>query len=526
MLELTFITTSKIKLNHAIHLCRDYDVDIAGYKKKYYGKGYEEPRIHEREELLKQSIADALKRWEKNVSNSNDKFFFIEDTSVRIHGLSCSGEDVPGVDIKYWMQENDFDSVDRALKQNGNDRRVVVRSDVLLILTRSLKKDDGEAFVRFSSEVSGTIVDHEYEIATNPVYPWLDNKTFNKWFVPNGCNYPISMLTIAEADKHDFRVGAFQGMLGFLLDNNQIKRKDSEKTILSMRQMAFPIGPPLFIVSGPTCAGKTTLAEHMISNYGYYHVEASDFMYLNYYRRLGIGSSTTISEFAKQALSEKPDIVVDEILKFMDSLDEEQIVVTGLRTTDEIDLFRDRYRGSCRIEILTVSANEDSRLNRYLVRNRGGSATKEKFYNDSQMQNDMGLSALIEKYLLNSVRNEGTIKEFYDTFDDRYRNYLLNMRRPALADGKPRPKALQDAIIIALYLDNCHYCHYLTTSEVANLINRIFSDMEIRKSKTNVSRYFNQSYYPYFEAIRENGVNKYRLSQTGRMHAQRLSIKK
>jgi dephospho-CoA kinase len=524
MLELTFITSSNVKLNHAIHLCRDYTVNIVGYKKKYYGKGYEEPRIHERDELLKRSIEDALERWKKNISKADEKFFFIEDTSVIIHSLSHKGIEVPGVDIKYWMQENDFYLVDQMLKQHDNDRRVTVRSDVLLMLTSSLKREGEESFVRFSSKINGTIVDHEYDIKTNPVCPWLDNKTFNKWFVPDGCDFPISMLDITEADRHDFRAGAFQGMLNFLVNNKQIQHKDTESSFATMTQAGLPIGTPLFIVSGPTCAGKTTLAEYLINSYGYYHIEASDFMYLNYYNKLGIGSSITISEFAKQVLKQKPDIVVNEIIEFMGLIQEWPVIITGLRTATEIDAFLRKYKGSYLIEIVTVNAEEEVRLSRYLARNRGGSATKEKFYIDSKTQDEMGLSSLIDKYSGNVFDNNGTLDEYYNKFVMRYESDLLNVNQFAFQETeKIRPRALEDAILISLFINDSDY---LTTTEIAKLINKTYSDMNIEKSKNNVSRYFNQCFYPYFEATRENNVNKYRLSQTGRMHAQWLLRRK
>lgn len=520
MLELTFITSSNIKLNHANHLCKNYTVNVVGYKKKYYGKGYDEPRIYERDELLKHSIDDAFRRWKKNISRPEEKFFFIEDTSVIIHALSQDGIEVPGVDIKYWMQENDFQSVDKILKRHGNDRRVTVRSDVLLMLTSSLKKEGEEPFVRFTSETHGTIVDYEHDITTNPFYPWLDNKTFNKWFVPDGCELPISMLSISEADKHDFRAGAFLSMLNFLEDNKLIQCKDNESSFASMTQVGLPIGMPFFIVSGPTCAGKTTLAEYMVNRYGYYHIEASDFMYLHYYKKLGIGSSITISEFAKKALAEKPDIVVEEILKYLETIEERPVIITGLRTIKEIEAFFQKYKGSYSIEIVSVNANENIRLNRYLIRNRGGTATREKFYIDSQLQYEMGLASLIEKYSENTVINDGTLEGFYNKFVNRYEKELSNINQFISQDiRKIKPKALEDAILISLYINKSNY---LTTAEIAKLINKTFSDMNIEKSKNNVSRYFNQSYYPYFEAIRDNGVNKYRLSQTGNMHARWL----
>lgn len=49
--------------------------------------------------------------------------------------------------------------------------------------------------------------------------------------------------------------------------------------------------------------------------------------------------------------------------------------------------------------------------------------------------------------------------------------------------------------------------------EVSHLINNTFKG--VTKNKNNISRYFNQAYYPYYEIKKENGKNKYKLSPTG-----------
>src|SRR5689334_9472668 len=113
MLEVIFLTSNNVKLAHARYLCREYTIEIS--KQKYYGISYEEPRIQDRALLLQQSIADAEERLRKYSPRRKDQFFFIEDTSLIIHSLSENGE-FPGVEVKYWMKENDFASIDKALK--------------------------------------------------------------------------------------------------------------------------------------------------------------------------------------------------------------------------------------------------------------------------------------------------------------------------------------------------------------------------------------------------------------------------
>jgi len=510
VLELTFITTSKIKRAHAEYLCQHYAVRIG--RQRNYGVGYQEPHIFEREVLLEQSIEDALLRWKKNISNPDERFFFIEDTSVIVHALSDRNHEVPGVDVKFWMQENDFTSIDRQLKARGNDRSVTVQSDVLLTLSSGLEGKTGKKFIRFTSQTKGRIAEGQYEFDTNPLYPWLDNKTFNKWFVPDGCNAPISMLPIEEANKFDFRAGAFEKMLLFLKEHDQISKKDEARRKAPMVQPSLPIGPYLFIVSGPTCAGKTTLAEYMVRQFGYFHIEASDFMYLSYYEKHGVGSSVGIANFALQALREKPSIVADKILDFLMSLGRTHVVITGFRAKEEIECFKRHYKGHFPLKIILVDADTDVRLERYLVRNRGGGVTEDQFKDENQLQKQIGLSELMMFPSGVSIQNNQSFDSFYADFEQAFDEGLANLKALDIADAVT-PKHLEDAILLAMGTDQEHF---YTTAEIAKLINEALG---ITKSKNNVSRYFNQRFHPFFEIRNIDGVNRHRLSQTGMMQA-------
>ncbi|MEA3353798.1 MAG: non-canonical purine NTP pyrophosphatase, partial [Campylobacterota bacterium] len=330
-LEIVFITSSKIKLAHAQHLCRDYNINITSYRIKHYGVGYEEPRIYNREQLLDESYKDALDRWKKYTSN-NDKMFIIEDTSVRIDALSDKVNEVPGLDIKYWMKENSFESVDKLLKSKGNNRKCTVRSDIILHLTDDLSKKYKKDYLQFTSTTDGCIVDKEFELNTNPIYPWLDNKTFNKWFVPNGENLPMSKLSIELADKYDFRSGAFNSMLDLLELADKIPKDSYKQIYLNFN--------PLYIICGPTCAGKSTLSKYLSDNYSYFHIEASDFMWLKYHEKHGINSDVTITNFAKKALVDEPSIVTDQIIEFIKQKNLKKVIISGFRSEKEIEFIK------------------------------------------------------------------------------------------------------------------------------------------------------------------------------------------
>ncbi|MEX2568135.1 MAG: non-canonical purine NTP pyrophosphatase [Cyclobacteriaceae bacterium] len=244
MNDITFLTTNHIKLFHARYLSRDWDINIIQHKLLHYGIGYEEPRLFDREKLLEGSVKDAISRWKKNISDSESRFYFLKDTSVVIHSISKKGKEVPGVDIKYWMQENTFSQIDNILKLKGNNRRVSVNSHVVLVLTKDLKEKYGEDYIIFKSNSKGYLVEKKIIFETNILYSWLDNFTFNKWFVPEGEEVPISLLPIEKADKYDFRKNAFDKMFIFLRENKKIFKKKTKEI-----QSRFLLNP-IFIISG------------------------------------------------------------------------------------------------------------------------------------------------------------------------------------------------------------------------------------------------------------------------------------
>lgn len=514
MQELIFVTSNSAKLSHARHLCAKYAVRIA--KQKNYGIGYVEPRIEDRDELIKKSVEDAIARFKKNDSNYENKFFFIEDTSVVIKSLSKEKE-YPGVDIKYWMQEHSFNDVDKLLKNNGNDRSAIVRSDLILVLSSRLADQLKTPYKIFTSQIEGFISDIEYTVSTQPLYPWLSEKTFNKWFIPNGCSQPMSLLNITDADKYDFRAGAFNEMLTFLHKNHIILTHE-EKAINGVQLDLFG-QIKNFIVCGPTCAGKTTLASYLVNKYNYYHIEASDFMYLSFYERHGINSSVSIGDFAQDALRVNPAIVSDQIIQNIEKIKSVPLVITGFRDPKEIESFRSKYKGDFAVKLIYLDAEQTIRYQRYINRHRNPldkNITLEEFKKSDKQQHKMGLPA-IKKHIDYELLNNGSLEDHFRNFEKLYETHLLSGRDyVVIASPKFFAKSrLQNAIILTL-LEKQNLQEYYTTTEIARLINANKAYAHAPKSKNNVSRYFNQNFHPYFDIkINDEGKACYRLSQTG-----------
>ncbi|WP_427916278.1 non-canonical purine NTP pyrophosphatase [Stenotrophomonas maltophilia] len=132
MTDLWFLTTNAIKLANFRTLARGTGLSIHSFHERTFLASYYEPRLDDRQEILRLSYESALFQWNR-AGLDLESFFFIEDTSVIIHALSGDRE-VPGVDVKYWMRDMDFPTLDELLKARGNDRAVTVRSDIILHL--------------------------------------------------------------------------------------------------------------------------------------------------------------------------------------------------------------------------------------------------------------------------------------------------------------------------------------------------------------------------------------------------------
>lgn len=514
MIELVFFTSSRVKLSHAKYLCRDYAVQIVGFREKTFGANYVEPRIYDREQLIELSYQDALLRWQK--AASKDRIFFIEDTSVTIDALSVDRE-VPGLDIKYWMAETEFSTLDAQLKARGNNRRVTVRSDLVLHLSSDLEGRESKSYRCFTSTVSGHIVEREESFETNPMYPWLDNRTFNKWFVPDGCSQPISMLPIAQADQHDFRAAAFGEMLEFLETHQKITHRTQPVV-----QTSLDFGPSLFIVCGPTCAGKTTLAEYLADRYGYFHIEASDFMYLSYYQRHGVTSKVAIGDFAEQALREQPEIVAEQALRIVAQNEQLPVIITGFRSPAEVDWFCHHYSGQYSINVVYVTAHQNVRYARSLKRCRDNETEElETFIRRDLQQASMGLTDLETNFSANRIDNDDDLDHYFRSVETCYANQLQQITRLGSEKRTPFSGRLEDVILIAL-AGKWQSREYFTTTEIAELINQ--TRTEKPKNKNNISRYFNQTFHPYYEIRLIGRKKKYRLSNTGYGKARVLGV--
>lgn len=508
--ELVFMTTNRAKLAHLKYLGAKHGIGIHGFRERTYYGSYSEPRIKDREQLLRQSYASALHQWTRAKQNL-DNVFFLEDTSVRIEALSISTE-TPGVDIKYWMSKMSLNKLNRLLTDNGGSRLVSVRSDIVAHIPVAIRKARGikEQFIWVNGATEGTIVNTEEVFAGNLVHPWLDAKTFNKWFAPIGCDKAISQLPIDLANIHDFRRKAFESLLGEFTKlgiafPNRIETRAKQYSL-----PGFERTPPVVVVCGFSCAGKTTAADWLSKQYGFLHIEASDYMYRAFRERHGLTKNIKIGEFAESALLEEPSIAARPIAEFIQRCGYAPVVVTGFRSPAEIEDLSARLEGTAKVLVIFLEADFQTRLERAVARNREPMDAEKLTRRDDQ-EVRMGLDKIqaipTNIHIQNVTRKSDLSKKFKSFYEDKFDRSIMNSMDPHLSSLGPLESLILQSML-GPTLENKGW----TTSEVARLIGLKFG---IAKEKDNVSRYFTQEYRPFYEIIPDQAKVRYKLSTTG-----------
>ncbi len=518
MKELTFFTSNSTKLAHARYIAERYPVRIKGFRQRTYHANYDEPRLLSRTALLEASYRSALRQCEKAGLSTDNHPFILEDTSVKIDALSKDGSEVPGLEIKYWMQGQTFSNLDAQLRSFGNQRAATVRSDILLHVPKNLKaswqvNDDYCIFVGCQT---GHIANSEAAFESNLVYPWLDNRSFNKWFVPFGQTTPFGALPIGEADRVDFRRKAFEQLFDFLSKRYFL--------VAEPKQLEFGLDRKSnLVLSGYTCAGKTTASQHLARKFGYLHVEASDFMYLNYYYRHGYRGDISIGDFAEDALAQKPEIAAEKVAEYIADNLGSPVVVSGFRSSREVGYLKEAMATLGKaFNVVFVDSDEPTRYKRLVSRGRpGDDISLKEFRRRDEQQRRMGLEQIATSAGAALLKNDVSLPEYLEAVDilvgpDLLDDIVVATALAQLVDV--REVKLEDAILIALLgaWTGEENRPFFSTTQIAQMIRTAFVSAP-PKHKDNVSRYFNQDFYAYYEIADAHSQMKrrYRLSNTG-----------
>ncbi|HYI12583.1 MAG TPA: non-canonical purine NTP pyrophosphatase [Thermoanaerobaculia bacterium] len=339
--------------------------------------------------------------------------FFVEDTSLRIEGIS-GDDDFPGLAVKEWFERTPFADLDAQLTLRARDRRATVKADIALHLP-GLRRP-----LIFHGETQGMVAATPPTFAPSAQYPWLTPHTFNGWFIPDGAVKRLGEMSFEESWKHDFRVRAMLELINRLeeyaviLNISPPAYSRRNKVTIEGQGTLWKTDRQVLIVVGRTCAGKTTFGERAAERHNFRFLEASAVL-----RMLAEGAvdpGLTAFEIADTFLrSHGADIVARKVVEILDIETDRDVVITGFRAVEEVDLLK-RVMPDARVVL--IEASERSRFERHLARGRlDGITTMTAFRALDSEQGMFGLLRVAEDFADIRILNEGSLEVFWAQVD-------------------------------------------------------------------------------------------------------------
>jgi inosine/xanthosine triphosphate pyrophosphatase family protein/adenylate kinase family enzyme len=414
--EVHFYTSNDSKFLQARNL-----FDRAGLQLRHF-KASTEPYSEDygsgKDALLRRAVREVAEKI------GGEYLFFVEDTSMRLEALSTEGEDVPGLSVKEWFQQTDFASLDKTLRDLGNNRVATVKSDIALHLPGLSDP------IIFRGETRGVVADSPAPRGEPTRYPWLASDTFNGWFVPDGAPSRLSELDLEQSLDFDFRAKAIAPMIDRLEEYAAIlniptggfrKRQTAAASKLDARQLVLDqvaatsvvVVPPILVI-GATCAGKTTFAERADIVHNLRHVEASSIVRMQSGQRFD--SAASALESAKEVLDKGgPDIIARQVLKQYAEELRTGLVLTGFRTIEELLVVCTEVPST---RVVFVDASDRTRFERNLKRGRYQDArTMDAFRKLDEGQSSLGLLGVARDLADITVANEDSLDEYFGRVD-------------------------------------------------------------------------------------------------------------
>lgn len=436
---------------------------------------YEEDYSAGKQALLERAIQEIIS------SVGAGSLFFVEDTSLRLEALSSSTEDVPGLTVKEWFAETTFEQLDCALRNKGKGRRAVVKSEIALHVPGLTHP------ALFHGETEGVVADSPPAFEENSQYPWLTPKSFNGWFIPNGCQKRLGEMSLEESWEYDFRTRCLESVIQRLEEYTAVlnvpsvsytRRVQSE----SKQQLKFSaferVGTAVMVV-GHTCAGKTTFGEYARHSHNLLFIEASSILRI-VEDNAGISDPAPFVAATNALESLGPDVVARKILELYSNQLDAGFVITGFRTIEELEVIRNHFP---HVRVVLVEASERTRFQRLIERVRTPQIrTLEEFRKLDKQQWSFGLLRVAEEFADMRVVNEASLEEYHQRIDT-----ILSGRSGESAQGvstkiHPRHAAMENQLYRCLdVLENAG--RPLTCDEIEALTRK--SGKAIRHNNAN-----------------------------------------
>lgn len=407
-LQVTFFTSSRAKFAQASTIFTMSGARLA--YRRHDEEPYEEDYTGDKEQLLAEAIKEIRRR------EGATAIFFIEDTSIRIDALSTSA-DYPGLRAKEWFVGAIHEDILRTADDFGS-RACSVESCIAL----SLPGLDRPIY--FYGETSGELVSRLPPPQVNLSTPWLDPTSFSGWFVPTGAVRTLGEMSLEGSFSHDFRAKSLKLLLDRLEEltvalnvgpgsyrrleyaDYSSDENDLQPSMFELPEWTARMARQVIIVIGPTCSGKTTFGVQIANDRRCDFVDASSLVRR---RRASSDLDKKIGDFAAEILDREGfDMVAREITQLYGRSDS-PLVVTGLRTIEEIQHLRQVWP---QLILVSLHAPQRVRYMRFIERASRGELTFTEFQQTDEQQAELGLLPVADELADYIVDNVGTIGEF------------------------------------------------------------------------------------------------------------------
>jgi len=403
-LEVFFYTSNLPKFLHAATVFRRSGIALQHFKSRT--DPYSEDYSAGTEQLLTRAISEII------ATVGRLSIFFVEDTSLRLEGLSEGPGDFPGLAVKEWFGNSSFKKVDAELRTRGDNRAATVKSDIALHVPGLARP------LFFHGSSAGTVATSPPKFKEDPQHPWLTPNTFNGWFIPDGSDRRLGEMDLEESWKFDFRTKALEGLLSRLEEYAAILNLPPHSYTRSRHaaassQLSLFSERPVFVVVGKTCAGKSTFGEEAELR-GFEWTEAS--AVLRTFRSKFESEPNKDSEFARKTLETKgQDVVAKKVLQLYGNRLSDGLVVTGFRAIEELETIKAQIPTA---KVVLVEATERIRFHRHLARGRLASIKSiADFRPHDAEQWKFGLLRVAEDFADVRITNESTIDDYRQKID-------------------------------------------------------------------------------------------------------------
>lgn len=407
-LQVTFFTSSRAKFAQASTIFTMSGARLAF--RRHDEEPYAEDYTGGKEQLLEEAVKEIRRR------EGSTAVFFIEDTSIRIEALS-ENSDFPGLRAKEWFMDAVHEEI-LSIADGFGSRGCSVESCIAL----SLPGLDRPIY--FYGVTYGDLVAQLPPPQVNLSTPWLDPTSFSGWFVPTGATLTLGQMSLEGSFSHDFRAKSLMLLLDRLEEltvalnvgpgsyrrlqyaDASYDENELQPSIFELPEWKAHKARQVILVVGPTCSGKTTFGVQVANDMGCDFVDASSLVRR---RRVPSDLEKNIGDFAAEVLDREGfDMVAREITQIYGRIDS-SLVVTGLRTIEEIQHLRQVWP---QLSLVSLHAPQRVRYQRFVERASRGELTFTEFQLRDEQQAELGLLPVADELADYVIDNVGTIDEF------------------------------------------------------------------------------------------------------------------